>query len=340
MALIAFWPQFAFLSSYINNDIITVAGVSVMLYAVARSLEERWTIKVSVILGLGMATCLLSYLNSAGFVLAFGLYFLISNAIDIGKRHMDMKSFRQCYLAVFLVVAILWFPFLARNALLYDGDLLGMNTFSAARIEWEQNESMAWVTENARNWSDYNDIPWDEGLVFYWASIWTHLQYKGGYFSGANPFEGNVIELFRYGEWFRITVQSFITTIYFALARHFPRHIYAPYLLLMVMPVFGLIRIKELKIKEKYLVISCVLGTVITVSLFLFYNLYRDMQSQGRYVIALLPPLLIGASLGIDTFLKKLTKFPNKINKILIYTGIIAYIGLSLRIFWDFVELR
>jgi hypothetical protein len=340
MTLIAFWPQFAFLSSYINNDIITVAGVSIMLYAVARSLEDRWTIKVSVILGLGMATCLLSYLNSAGFVLAFGLYFLISNAIDIGEKQTDMKAFRRCYLAVFLVVAILWFPFLARNALLYEGDLLGMNSFSAARIEWEQNESMAWVTENARNWSEYHGIPWDDNIIFEWASIWTHLQYMGGYFSGANPFKGNVIELLQDREWLRITVQSFITTIYFALARHFPRHIYAPYLLLMVMPVFGLLRVKELKIKEKWFLKACIFGAIITVILFLFYNLHRDMQSQGRYVIALLPPLLIGASLGIDSFLKRCTKFPVEINKILGYAGIIAYIGLSFRIFWDFIGLR
>jgi hypothetical protein len=339
MALVAFWPQFAFLSSYINNDIITVAGISIMMYAVARSLDDSWTIKTSVILGLGMVVCLLSYLNSAGFVLAFGLYFLVSNAISIGKKHMDMKAFRRCFLAVFLVVAILWFPFLIRNALLYEGDFLGMNAFSAAMIEWEQNESMAWATENAWYWSYYHDVPWDENTVFEWARIWTHLVYRGGYFSGANPFEGNLIELLQDRSWRNTTVQSFITTIYFSLSGHFSRYVYAPYLVLMVMPILGLLRIKELKVKERYFILSCILGAIITVILFLYYNLHRDMQSQGRYLIAILPPLMIGASLGIDTILKRFTKLTENMKKILIYSGIICYIGLSLSIFWEFVKL-
>ena len=338
MALVAFWPQFAFLSSYVNNDIIAVAGVSIMCYALAVSLREKWTIKSSFTLGIGMAVCLLSYLNSAGFVLAFGLYFLVSNIIDIKKKQTDKKAFRQCFITVFLVVAILWFPFLVRNGVLYEGDVLGMSSFNAVMVEWEQNESMAWAETNAWYWSFYHDIPWDENTVFRWIEEWTHFQYRGGYLSAGNPYGGTLFELLGERTWVRNTVQSFITTIYFAYTRHFPRVVYFPYLLLMATPLLGLLEIKKLKTKEICFLVSCIFGSIITISLFLYYNLTTDMQSQGRYLMTILPPLMIGAALGIGTLFEKTIKAEG-LKKGLVYSGVVIQMGMALMVLREFMRL-
>ena len=336
MALVAFWPQFAFLSSYVNNDIIPVAGISIMCYAVAVSLQDKWTLKSSLTLGIGKVICLLSYLNSAGFVLAFGLYFLVSNAIDIRKKQIEWKEFRKCFMAVFLVVAILWFPFLIRNAVLYEGDILGIASFNRAMVEWEQNESMAWAYENARIWSYFHDEPWDEGTVLRWVETWTHFQYRDGYLTAGNPYEGTLFDLLRNRLWVETTVKSFITTIFFAYTRSLPRYIYVPYLLLMLTPLLGLLRIGRLKAKEMTFFATCIFGAGVTVGIFLYYNLYTDMQSQGRYLITILVPLVIGATLGMNVFLEKL---PEGLKKLIVYSGVIGSAGMLLIILRAFMRL-
>ena len=336
MVLIACWPQFAFLSSYINNDIIALAGVSIMTYAAATSLKSGWTMKGSITLAIGMAICLLSYLNSYGFVLSFGLYFLISNFLDIRKKQLEWKAFWKKFAVIFAIVAILWFPFLARNAILYNGDLFGMNSFNAAMSEWEQNESMEWAMYNAKAWSYYHNIPWDENTVFQWIETWTAFEYRGGYLTTGNPFEGNVLELLRDRSWREITGKSFVTTIYFALADHFSRFIYWFYGGLILTSLIGVVRIKTLNIKQRYFLGACGLGSLITISLFLIYNLYRDSQPQGRYFIAILVPLAIAMAIGIDTLLKRA---PKRVQRVSTYSVIALSIGMMLYIFSEFMRL-
>ena len=337
MTMIAFWPQFAFLSSYINNDIIALAGVSIMIYAAATSLESGWTVKGSITLAIGMAICLLSYLNSYGFVLAFGLYFLVSNFLDIRKKQLEWKYFWKKFAVIFGIVAILWFPFLGRNAILYNGDLFGFNSFNAAMFEWEQNESMEWAMYNAKEWSNTHNIPWDENTVFRWINEATAFEYRGGYISTGNPFEGSLAELLRDRYWREITGKSFVTTIYFALADHFSRFVYWFYGGLILTSVFGMIRIKSLNSRQKYFVGGCGLGALITIGLFLIYNLYRDSQPQGRYFIGILVPLAMAMAIGVDTLLKKA---PQRVQAIGVYSIIVACIGSMIYVFGEFVKLR
>jgi hypothetical protein len=337
MILIAFWPQFAFLSGYINNDIIPVAGVSIMCYAVAVSHRDTWTKKSSATLAIGMSICLLSYLNSAGFVLAFGIYFLISNYLDIKKKQIEWKAFWKRFTIVFVIVAILWFPFLIRNAIIYDGDMLGMRSFNAAKTEWEQNESMNWAYENARAWSEDYDIEWHDGLVYEWVSIFTFFEYRGGYFDAGHPHEGNLVELFQDSRWRQLTTRSFVTNLYFAYVAYFPVWLYIIYGALLATPLLGISRIRKLDIKQKGFMGTCLLGSFITIGLWLYYNLYIDSQPQGRYFITVLVPLIFGMAIGIHTAVKKL---PQKAQRIAMGVMISGYMGLLAYVFGEFLRLR
>ena len=333
MSLAAFWPQLGFLSSYTNNDIIAVAGVAIMCYAVAVSIRDTWTVKSSVTLAIGMAVCLLSYLNSAGFVLAFGIYFLVSNFIDIKKLQIDWKRFWKRFAIVFAIVALLWFPFLIRNAVLYDGDILGIRSFQEAKTEWEQNEGINWAYGRARAWSEEHDIPWHDGLVFEWVTHFTHFGYRGDYIEAGYPFQGNLIELFQVHRWRQVTTRSFVTTLYFAYTAYFSRWLYVIYGILMATVLIGILRIKQLNLKQRWFVGACLLGAAITIGLWLYYNLYIDDQPQGRYFFTIVPPLVTGMALGIHTAIQRL---PGKWQTAVIGSVIIGYMGLFGYVFGTF----
>lgn len=336
MALLAFWPQFAFLSSYINNDIISLAGISIMCYGSALSIKKQWTMKSSAILGIGMVICLLSYPFSYGFVLVFGLYFLITNAIDIREKRIEWKRFWKGFATVFLIVAVMWFPFLARNALLYDGDIFGINSFNAAREEWEQTESMNWAYENARSWNETRNVPWNDNIVFEWIETRTTFEYRGGYISTGNPYRGTLLELLQDRAWMERTGKTTVTTTYFVFRDPFPDYFYYFYLVLVFIPLLAITRLKNLGIKGKYYFIILLIGSFITVGLFLYSTMTRDAQPQGRYFIAVLIPLVMANAISFGAVLEP---FSLKLQKLIAFSMVAVYGRLLFLVLREFMRI-
>src|SRR5699024_8782905 len=145
MLLIAFVPQFTYLSSYVNNDVIAVCGVSVIMYALYSgcSTGEHWDVRKTILLALGMIICTLGYLNSMGFVLIGGLCFLFSLYRQHKADRISKKQAVTLALALILIVTVVCFPFYLRNALIYHGDLFGMKTFHAQYVKWLQHGGAA-----------------------------------------------------------------------------------------------------------------------------------------------------------------------------------------------------
>ena len=336
MALLAFWPQFAFLSSYINNDIISLAGISIMCYGTALSIKEQWTIKNAVILGIGMVICLLSYPFSYGFVLMFGVYFLISNGIDIKEKRMEWKAFWKGFATVFIIVAVMCLPFLARNALLYDGDIFGINSFNEAREEWEQTESMNWAYENARYWNETRDVPWNDGIVFEWIESRTTFVYRGGYISTGNPYPGTLLELFQDRTWMERTGKTAVTTTYFVFRDPFPDYFYYFYMILLVIPLLAITQLKKLEIKEKCFFAILLVGSLITVALFLYSTMTRDAQPQGRYFISVLIPLVMANAISLGVILNP---FSLRVQKLVVFSMIAIYGSLLFLVLREFMMI-
>ena len=61
--LCSFIPQFAFLSSYVNNDSLAVFGSAMIFYCWVYVLKNLWNYKIAFLLVIGMSVCALSYYN-------------------------------------------------------------------------------------------------------------------------------------------------------------------------------------------------------------------------------------------------------------------------------------
>lgn len=127
--MVCFLPGAVFIHSYVNMDSIAVCSTAWILLCWCKALQNGWSGKLCVELGLALSVCALSYYNAYGFALCTIFYFCISMLVCREKR-WDWKALVKYGLlitAVVLVCAGWWF---VRNAILYDGDFLGRNASS------------------------------------------------------------------------------------------------------------------------------------------------------------------------------------------------------------------
>lgn len=85
---------------------------------------------------------------------------------------------------------------------------------------------------------------------------------------------------------------------------------YTYYLLIFFGSVIGLLLNNKNNIKfvDPPLKWSMIIGGAITVLLFLYYTLMIDRQPQGRYIMSIVPPLMIGVTLGLFRLVKSISK--------------------------------
>lgn len=123
VVFVSLMPQFAFLSSYVNNDIVAFLGITIILYAWVWGMQEMWNFKNATLLAVGISVCALSYYNSYPWILLSVFFFfavLYQNDIDAKKIRL-----LTAYVIV-LVLLLIGYSFI-RHLVLY-GDLLGFDT--------------------------------------------------------------------------------------------------------------------------------------------------------------------------------------------------------------------
>lgn len=130
-AMLAFWPQFTFLSSYMNNDIVALCGVSMIVCALSLGMGEGWDYRRSALLGAGVTVSALGYWNSYGFVLMGIALYLYS---CLTQRPLEATRGRLVFVAAG-IPAVCVLPFFAINLVRYH-DLLGMSAFREAYSRW------------------------------------------------------------------------------------------------------------------------------------------------------------------------------------------------------------
>lgn len=291
MLLFALLPQVAFLSSYTNNDIVALAGVSIILYACVHAYVHGARLSNAAYYAAGASVAILGYLNSYGFVLV-GFVFLLAKLLS--QRTKSSRLFVLKYLAISVgLTALVTLPFFIRNAILYEGDLLGVNTF--------RSEYLRWLAE--------------------------------GGFAMQSPFTGGLISLMFNTPWVGDVLRS-MTFGYFATwGRGVASVQYWPYyiggLVALIAAASALRHV--LRDKQKVLLIGLfVLGSALTVGLCLYYTLHIDYQPQGRYIIYLVVPMVIGMVYGINHLLEKLVR-PRYFAPV-VYGLCVAYIILCLSV--------
>ncbi len=126
-AFVGLLPGSLFVFTYVNCDALAVFSTAVIVYAWVRYLtDEGWIYKNCVILALGVAACALSYYNAYGFILCSIFFFGITLFMEAKKKgkYTDFVKKGLLVCVIVLLLAAWWF---IRNAILYDGDFIGMN---------------------------------------------------------------------------------------------------------------------------------------------------------------------------------------------------------------------
>lgn len=290
---VAFLPQFTYLSSYINNDIIAAAGVSMIMYAlVSNEIDHSWNLNKILILSVGSLICILGYLNSMVFVLVSAIYLILTL---IKQDKISKKKAINYFIIYCAVIAIFCLPFFIRNFIIYNGDLLGMRSF--------HNQYAKWLDASGKK---------------------LQFPYISNHSIGA---------LFIDNDFLVRTFESFVGFFGYLSVQLKPVF-YLFYFILFYTGILGLFikpRINELKL-IKNSIVTLIVGTILLIILFLYYDLYIDYQTQGRYIISALPPLALLETLGLSQISKVM-----RMGRIIKYSFTLFYVLLNIFILCHYV---
>ena len=299
---IAFQPITAFLASYINNDSTAILAISMIIYLWILGLESNWKTKHCILLGGAVGFCALTYYNAYGYILCSVLICLSSAVLN----KMDAKEIAKKALIVASVafaVAGWWF---VRNAIIYDGDILGTKTQNEYGDKYALEQYKPSVRKTPENSNE---------------SIW-HMLNEDAW---ANTTAKSFVGIFGY--------QSILMS----------NKIYYLYLSLWLIGGLGcLLKFKDLFIykkeeKSKYILnYIFVIAIIIPILLSIIYSYTSDFQPQGRYIMGIIIPFVYFVVNGIQTMLEKFIK-SEKIRNIIIIMIMLLIIAISFKAIFSYV---
>ena len=302
IVFIAFQPITAFLASYINNDSTAILAISMIIYLWILGLESNWKTKHCILLGGAVGFCALTYYNAYGYILCSVLICLSSAVLN----KMDAKEIAKKALIVASVafaVAGWWF---VRNAIIYDGDILGTKT---------QNE--------------YGDK-------------YALEKYKPSVRKTPENSNESILHMLNEDAWAKTTVKSFVGMFGYQSIL-MSNKIYYLYLSLWLIGGLGcLLKFKDLFIykkeeKSKYILnYIFVIAIIIPILLSIIYSYTSDFQPQGRYIMGIIIPFVYFVVNGIQTMLEKFIK-SEKIRNIIIIMIMLLIIAISFKAIFSYV---
>lgn len=266
--LVGFLPQFVFLSSYLNCDCIAVFSVTLIFYYWIRGYLEHWNLRVCVGLGISLGICALSYYFAYAYILCSIFVFFISVLRKQTITGISGKNGGRGYQVFLRANLIFWIAFAVagwffiRNFILYDGDFLGMRALQECEEKYAQ--------------LDYKPSH--------------HWTYKANGLS--------VLDMFLKSKWIPGTITSFLAV--FGYKNVIVNYgYYMIYLLILGIGCFLSIR-WYLRHGYKYRVLyfGGVSACIITVCIHIYSSWSRDHQSQGRYIMEILPVLMLLCTYG------------------------------------------
>ena len=289
--IIGLLPQFTYLSAYVNNDVIAIAGVSILIFSLIIATKRKWNYKVAVLFAGGIIVCLLGYLNSIPFVLLGICYaiFTIVNQYKTGE--VSGKSAMKIVGLSIVIVLLFASPLYIRNYCLYH-DFTGAKAFNDANQRWLISTGKQ--TMNPYNGSIIRMMLDSNSMV-------TTLK--------------STVSLFGY-----MSVTPKVGYYIFYLL-----FFYTGILFKIVLTKINLDNTTKLK---KIFDILMLLGVILTICLSIYRSATTDFQPQGRYILTIFPIIVIWWIEGINKFSILLV---NNIKiKCYIYIPVICYVVLSL----------
>ncbi|MFD1485488.1 hypothetical protein ACFQ5J_09625 [Lacticaseibacillus baoqingensis] len=267
MAVIGFLPQYLFLASYVNNDILSVLGVAMIITVIVC---RQWRWRDCLLFAGGIVVCALSYLNAYGYILAAVVFFIGHGLIAIQKGCWTWKQFVAKAGMITVLCAILVVPFYVRNLLAY-GDLFGLQAFHAAYMRWLAKGG---AVLQHRYPGTLGQLLMDP--VFY--------------------LKLRLSSIGRFG-YLSVTMSAWVYRLYSLLWGG----LFIGALVGWVRVGYQAAQQKNLwcRIRANYLEAGCIgLGSLITLALYFYYCLETDYQVQGRYLVTLLIPIAAVIAVG------------------------------------------
>lgn len=291
IALLALLPQLLYLFTYVNTDAIALFSSAMIIYYWLRGIESRWDRSSCTGLAVGVAVCALSYFNAYGYALCSILLFIGTLIVFYrkkgAKRCTEIILKRGLYItAIVFALCGWWF---IRSAILYDGDFLGMSVGDKyAEIYAMEDFKPSVKTSLSEDGVALSDMLTGEEDGYSWI-ITTYRSTIGcfgymQYYLGMDIYEIH-ISLFGLGVigigihcvlylWERIRKKNRILLTYENC-----RMQTGNFLLLQG---------------------AFVCSIIIPILLSVYYSYCSDYQAQGRYIMAMIIPVMYFTAAGVE----------------------------------------
>ena len=275
VSVVMFLPQFVFLCSYLNNDVMNLLSAFMILDAVLDGNKNKWRYRDLIYLALGTAMCLLTYF----FGYAWVLFAVIGYFYTAFRQEKNRKN--VFYKALFVAAAVFLLAgwYFIRNAIIYNGDFLGYTAQTKCMDAFAAEHSISSVTNPGRNTMHLRDMLHRGG--------WIELTL----YSFIGMFGGMVICLD--GKFYDFYICSFIV----------------PGLL------FILYRYRTRKKIDTAILLLLLLEVVFPIAFSIYSSYTRDFSPQGRYIISILPSLCVFVGIGVDELTDSVRIALNSIKK-------------------------
>lgn len=329
---VSFLPGAVFVHSYINTDSIALFSTAWILYCWVRAVQEGWKTKICIQLATAMSVCLLSYYNAYGFLLCSALFFA-GYMLRCGEKQWNYQEMLKKGILMLGVVFLLTGWWFIRNAMLYDGDILGMRTstefsemyaieelkpsnrVTPQKLGMTVSQMMMWIPgEWQHNWlvtvmvsfvgtfghmDIFMPVLWSKCYLFFmFAGIGANILCFRRYFDVSDKKISKEV----------IREQKSITVIKTS-------------------------RKEKVWNSENWMRICMALAAVIPCILLVYYSYCSDFQAQGRYIMPALIPVMYFVTLGYDSLLKKMVS-NEKVRKICFYAGAVVTVISSVMVYW------
>lgn len=294
---VAFFPNLAFLSSYVNNDTMALFSTAFITYVWIRVMQEgSWNWKNCILLGVAVSVCAMSYYNAYGYALCSIILFIIVFMIGKNKKECFKKMMVRglAITGIFLALCGWWF---VRNAVIYDGDFLGRRTMT------EYAEKYA---EEGYKPSDHI-TPQKEGQ-----GVWEMVT---GY--GPHPYK-----------WYGMVMRSFVG-MYGHMNHLQPYGYYLIWWTFLLAGLAGSILIHPGRLfavrKNKTWQLSGIVhwtmiaAMIIPNLLNIYYSYASDYQPQGRYSMPMFIPMMYFVVMGWQNIGKLFLKKERRVNVLIFH---------------------
>ncbi len=330
--LVVFLPGAAFLHTYLNMDSVAMLATACIFHCWVCAVQEGWHTSVCIRLGLSMSLCVLSYYNAYGFLLCSAFLFA-GMMLKCGEKQWNYQEmFKKGFLMLGIVALCTGWWFI-RNAILYDGDFLGMST-SDYYAELYAIEEL-----KPSNRATPQSLGMTLTQMLFWIPGGWHYNWMGtvmASFVGTFGF----MDIFMPELWTKVYLVFLGVGVLgniFCLRKHFSvskQKIGEE----RIPDNRGILIVKRYRREQvwngmNWMRICLVIAMLIPVGLLLYYAYASDFQAQGRYIMPGFLPLVYFITLGYETWLDKWIR-KDSIKKIfwklssaaIVISGILVYV--------------